>query len=69
MKAIGDMPALAGACGHIMLQFWCVQKQQALLGQMLQQGYGCKADVAAGKDWADKARRRGYRMSGVYCEL
>ena len=46
-----------------------VQKQQALLGQMLQQGYGCKADVAAGKDWADKARRRGYRMSGVYCEL
>ena len=38
-------------------------------GQMLQQGYGCKADVAAGKDWADKARRRGYRMSGVYCEL
>ena len=46
-----------------------VQKQQALLGQMLQEGYGCKADAAAGKEWADKARRRGYRMSGVYCEL
>ena len=45
------------------------QKQQALLGQMLQEGYGCKADAAAGKEWADKARRRGYRMSGVYCEL
>ncbi|KAK9822169.1 hypothetical protein WJX81_004307 [Elliptochloris bilobata] len=44
-------------------------KQQALLGQMLQQGYGCKADAAVGKEWADKARRRGYRMSGVYCEL
>ena len=45
------------------------QKQQALLGQMLQEGYGCKADTPAGKEWADKARRRGYRMSGVYCEL
>ena len=46
-----------------------VQKQQALLGQMLAEGYGCPKDAAAGKEWADKARRRGYRMAGVYCEL
>ena len=45
------------------------QKQQALLGQMLAEGYGCPKDAAAGKEWADKARRRGYRMAGVYCEL
>lgn len=44
-------------------------KQQALLGQMLTEGYGCTADAAAGKDWIDKARRRGYKMSGVYCEI
>ena len=46
-----------------------MQKQQALLGQMLVEGYGCTADPAAGKDWIDKARRRGYKMSGVYCEI
>jgi TPR repeat protein len=46
-----------------------MQKQQALLGQMLVEGYGCPKDAAAGKEWADKARRRGYRMAGVYCEL
>ena len=45
------------------------QKQQALLGQMLMEGYGCERDAAAGKEWADKSRRRGYRMAGVYCEL
>lgn len=45
------------------------QKQQALLGQMLLEGYGCDRDAAAGKEWADKAKRRGYRMDGVYCEL
>ncbi|CAK0747982.1 hypothetical protein CVIRNUC_001804 [Coccomyxa viridis] len=44
-------------------------KQQALIGQMLMEGYGCERDPAAGKEWADKARRRGYRMAGVYCEL
>ncbi|CAL5219005.1 g760 [Coccomyxa viridis] len=44
-------------------------KQQALLGQMLMEGYGCERDAAAGKEWSDKARRRGYRMAGVYCEL
>ncbi|BDA41757.1 hypothetical protein COCOBI_02-5500 [Coccomyxa sp. Obi] len=44
-------------------------KQQALLGQMLLEGYGCERDSAAGKEWVDKARRRGYRMAGVYCEL
>ena len=46
-----------------------LQKQQALLGQMLMEGYGCERDAAAGKEWSDKARRRGYRMAGVYCEL
>ena len=46
-----------------------LQKQQALLGQMLVEGYGCERDAAAGKEWSDKARRRGYRMAGVYCEL
>ena len=45
------------------------QKQQALLGQMLMEGYGCEHDAAAGKEWADKAKRRGYRMDGVYCEI
>ena len=39
------------------------------MGQMLMEGYGCERDPAAGKEWADKARRRGYRMAGVYCEL
>ena len=46
-----------------------LQKQQALIGQMLMEGYGCERDPAAGKEWADKARRRGYRMAGVYSEL
>lgn len=45
------------------------QKQQALLGQMLLEGYGCDRDPAAGREWVDKAKRRGYRMDGVYCEL
>ncbi|KAK9810453.1 hypothetical protein WJX72_010920 [[Myrmecia] bisecta] len=44
-------------------------KMQALLGQMLIDGYGCEADPVAGKEWVDKARRRGYRMSGTYDEL
>jgi hypothetical protein len=46
-----------------------MQKQQALLGQMLIEGYGCEADPVQGKEWIERARRRGYRMSGVYCEL
>ena len=46
-----------------------LQKQQALLGQMLLEGYGCEADPVAAKEWIDKARRRGYRMSRVYCEI
>ena len=46
-----------------------MQKQQALLGQMLLEGYGCDPDPVAAKEWIDKARRRGYRMSKVYCEL
>jgi TPR repeat protein len=44
-------------------------KQQALLGQMLMEGYGCQANPASGRMWSEKAQRRGYRMSGVYCEL
>ena len=46
-----------------------VQKQQALLGQMLLEGYGCDVNQSAARMWVDKARRRGYRMAGVYCEL
>lgn len=44
-------------------------KQQALLGEMMREGYGCDRDPAGGQEWADKSRRRGYSMSGVYCEL
>ena len=44
-------------------------KQQALLAQMLTEGYGCHADLEAAKGWADKAKRRGYRMRGVYCSI
>lgn len=44
-------------------------KAQALLGQMLIEGYGCEADPAKGREWAEKARRRGYRMDGVYCKI
>ena len=29
----------------------CPQKQQALVGQMLMEGYGCKQDQVAGKEW------------------
>lgn len=48
----------------------CVlQKQQALLGQMLLEGYGCEQNQSAARMWVDKAKRRGYRMAGVYCEL
>lgn len=32
---------------------------------MLMEGYGCERDPAAGREWVDRARRRGYRMSGV----
>jgi TPR repeat protein len=44
-------------------------KQQALLGQMYAEGYGTTRDPKLAKDWADRAAARGYRMSGVYCEL
>lgn len=44
-------------------------KQQALLGQMYAEGYGCEKDPKAAKEWADRAVTRGYRMQGVYCEL
>jgi len=45
------------------------QKQQALLSQMLIEGYGCTPDPAAAERWAARARRRGYRMEGVYCTI
>ncbi|GIL71160.1 hypothetical protein Vretimale_17883 [Volvox reticuliferus] len=44
-------------------------KQQALLGEMYKEGYGCPKDVRAGKEWSEKAAARGYKMQGVYCEL
>ena len=46
-----------------------LQKAQALLGQMLMEGYGCEADPVQGRELSEKARRRGYRMQGVYCEI
>lgn len=45
------------------------QKQQALLSQMLIEGYGCTPDPAAAERWAARARRKGYRMEGVYCTI
>ena len=45
------------------------QKQQALLSQMLTEGYGCAPDPEAAASWAARARRRGYRQDGVYCRL
>lgn len=44
-------------------------KQQALLGQMYAEGYGCEKDQKAAQEWTDRAAARGYRMKGVYCEL
>ncbi len=44
-------------------------KQQALLGQMYNEGYGVTRDTRAAKEWSDKASARGCRMQGVYCEL
>ncbi|KAG2499403.1 hypothetical protein HYH03_002977 [Edaphochlamys debaryana] len=44
-------------------------KQQALLGEMYKEGYGCQKDARAAKEWSDKAASRGYKMQGVYCEL
>lgn len=71
MPAI-DLRSAPGKCHQEQPSNVCqcmLQKQQALLGQMLVEGYGCERDAAAGKEWSDKARRRGYRMAGVYCEL
>lgn len=44
-------------------------KQQALLGQMYAEGYGCEKDPKAAQEWTERAAARGYRMKGVYCEL
>ena len=45
-------------CAHVLSVMWrqlscarLLQKQQALVGQMLMEGYGCKQDQAAGKEW------------------
>eukprot|EP00882_Tetradesmus_deserticola_P004639 GHRQ01004889.1.p1 GENE.GHRQ01004889.1~~GHRQ01004889.1.p1 ORF type:complete len:220 (+),score=82.55 GHRQ01004889.1:55-660(+) len=44
-------------------------KQQALLSQMYAEGYGCKQDAEQSKVWGERARMRGYHMSGVYDAL
>lgn len=44
-------------------------KQQALLGQMMIEGYGCKPNPELGREWTERARKRGYKMAGVYCEI
>lgn len=44
-------------------------KQQALLAQMYAEGYGCTQDLEESRRWQERARQRGYQMSGVYCEL
>lgn len=44
-------------------------KQQALLSQMYAEGFGCRQDPEQARVWAERARVRGYTMSGVYCEL
>ena len=58
-------------CHHFKCKFFLsfLQKAQALLGQMLTEGYGCEADPVRGRELSEKARRRGYRMQGVYCEI
>lgn len=53
------LPAAACRCHRL----------QALLAQMLAEGYGCKQDLEESRRWAERARCRGYQMSGVYCEL
>ncbi|KAI7840707.1 hypothetical protein COHA_005629 [Chlorella ohadii] len=74
-----QQPAPLGAVVSDALRRWYLEtekealrgdvKAQALLGQMLIEGYGCEADPVKGREWADKARRRGYRMDGVYCKI
>ena len=44
-------------------------KMQALLGNMLMEGYGCIQDPALGNEWNKRASRRGYHMAGVYCTI
>ena len=44
-------------------------KQQALLGAMLAEGYGCEKDLHAAKEWSERSWARGYQMKGVYDEL
>jgi TPR repeat protein len=46
-----------------------LQKAQALLGQMLIEGYGCDPDPQRGRELVEKAKKKGYRMQGVYCVI
>lgn len=74
-----QQPARLGAVVSDALRRWYLEtekeamrgdvKAQALLGQMLIEGYGCEEDAVKGREWAEKARRRGYRMDGVYCKI
>ena len=57
--AVHQLLCMTGPC------LCCLQKQQALLGQMLAEGYGCEPNAATSKIWIDKARKRGYRLAGV----
>jgi TPR repeat protein len=36
---------------------------------MYKEGYGTERDAAAAARWAERARQRGYKMRGVYCQL
>lgn len=31
--------------------------------------YGGPKDPELGKEWVDRARKRGYKMAGVYCTI
>eukprot|EP00798_Chlamydomonas_sp_ICE-L_P024011 gene24011-9584_t len=42
-------------------------KQQAMLGQMYAEGYGCEKNMEEANEWIAKAAARGYKMDGVYC--
>jgi TPR repeat protein len=36
---------------------------------MMLEGYGCKPNPELGREWTERARKRGYKMAGVYCEI
>ena len=43
--------------------------EQALLGQMYEEGYGCKRNPKAAREWKERAELRGYRMKGELNEV